>query len=1547
LTIERMEDRFLLSAGLSTIGTLDDLTSGRIEMSVASIGPEPPIATTSSVVDVEQLSMSSVMLSEVPTSTWTYGCTATSAGMLMGYYDRHGYPNMYIGPANGGVAPLTNLGQGDVPASPIAGACSIIATQNGFDGRATKGHVDDYWTGYGNAGPDPWEGHWTEHTWGECTADYLGTNQWKWDTNADGTKDFNTDGSTVYFSYNSNSKLYDYIPPASYGLPQTEACHGLKLFAQSRGYTVTENYTQKIDTLYAGGFSFADLQTEINAGRPVLIHVTNHTMIAVGYDTSGNTMYLHDTWDNSVHSMTWGGSYSGLAQQAMTVLKLADATPPQAVLTASNVVSQGAASYTFTVTYSDNTAVDVSTLDSSDIRVTGPNSFNQVATFVSVDNNTDGTPRVATYQLTPPGGSWDYLDNGTYTVSVESGQVTDTGNNAVAAAALGTFAVDIVGTGSISGLTFNDLDRDGAKDAAEPVLSGWTIQLDLDNNGSVDRTTITDPTGNYAFADVPAGTHQVSEVLQTGWRQTCPGTPGTYTANVEAGANLTGRDFGARLPNWTVMVYLDADNNLEANGLGDFLEMATVGSNADLNIVVQFDRTASFATGYGDWADTRRGLVSTGSVPDTSWGTSIGEANMGDPNTLLSFVDWATGDYPALNYALVLWDHGSGWRSGDKGTSSDKLLFKGACWDDTNSGDYLENREVGSALASIPENIDLFGYDCCLMAMLECAHEVAEEASVFVTSEKNEPGDGWPYDTVLADLQSHPDWTATELGADIVTRYGESYAGAETQSATNLGVVNALSGAVSDLASAIIANARFSDYLRLQSHREAAVGSDESDFRDLGTFLSGVAADASIVAPIRSAALAASSAYQAAIIQNHSQAGLSATGLSIYFPEPGTAPNSAYNSNILDFAADTQWDEFLAWWTNGVAIQPGQIAGLAWNDLNANRTQDGGETGLAGRTVFCDNNLNGVVDTNVASSPATGAINLAIPDETTTTSELVVSGVTGQITDLNLTLNITHTYDRDLKVYLISPQGVRRLLLDSVGGNGDNFTSTVLDDEASTAIGAGSAPFTGSYRPTSSLAVFDGLLANGTWQLQVVDQVVGDVGTLVSWSLAMTTSEAAVATSSDGSYSLTGLLPGDYRVVVLGQVSWLQTYPTAPSYHSVSLVEGQTVAGRAFGLYHDGTAPQYVALLPADGAADVAFDATFTITFSEAVRIGAGNVTLKKRFDGSIAETIAVGDPARVSISGTEVTIDPANLLLDFTKYYIEIDAGAFTDVAGNAFAGISGTDTWNFTTRIAGSLDVDGNGSCDALTDGILILRYLFAPTGDWVFADALGPGATRTTREELRAFMNGYRTTVLDVDGNGSYDALTDGILILRYLFAPSGDWVIADAIGPGAARTTRDEIRAFLDPFAGHGAATMLAMASDAATTTSTLRAAPADAVAVESDSLPTGQETVVDEALTVPPIKPVLNVSSGSRPETQAGPSADAPSLPADTACAQAVDAVLVDSNSTTAFDRQLLAACAWLHGRTTDASHEATDQFHDDFAEDWWPAHLAVPLRRRL
>ncbi|HSH05284.1 MAG TPA: FG-GAP-like repeat-containing protein [Anaerolineae bacterium] len=111
-----------------------------------------------------------------------------------------------------------------------------------------------------------------------------------------------------------------------------------------------------------------------------------------------------------------------------------------------------------------------------------------------------------------------------------------------------------------------------------------------------------------------------------------------------------------------------------------------------------------------------------------------------------------------------------------------------------------------------------------------------------------------------------------------------------------------------------------------------------------------------------------------------------------------------------------------------------------------------------------------------------------------------------QIQDLNLWFNIDHTYDEDVIVELIAPTGERAILVDFVGFGGDNFVNTVLDDEAPLSITAGTAPFTGRFIPQNPLATFDGLSAQGVWQLRVTDRYpVADDGTLLSWGLDMQT----------------------------------------------------------------------------------------------------------------------------------------------------------------------------------------------------------------------------------------------------------------------------------------------------------------------------------------------------------------------------------------------------------------------------------------------------------
>ena len=209
-------------------------------------------------------------------------------------------------------------------------------------------------------------------------------------------------------------------------------------------------------------------------------------------------------------------------------------------------------------------------------------------------------------------------------------------------------------------------------------------------------------------------------------------------------------------PQWTVMVYLDADNNLEEFGIGDFVEMATVGSTPNVNVVVQFDRSAGNDQSYGDWTDAKRFYVTQGMTPiEANQVSTLGEVNMADPQTLTDFLNWSVANYPAEKYILVLWDHGAGW--------------EGIISDDSGGG-LMDTPGLRSALAAFTAlqgvRLDIVAFDACRM-MLETVYELRSVADYFVGSQMDVPDRGFPYERLLKNLTSNP-WMAPGTAAEVL-----------------------------------------------------------------------------------------------------------------------------------------------------------------------------------------------------------------------------------------------------------------------------------------------------------------------------------------------------------------------------------------------------------------------------------------------------------------------------------------------------------------------------------------------------------------------------------------------------------------------------------------------------------------------------------------------------------------------------------------------------------------------------------------------------------
>jgi hypothetical protein len=286
----------------------------------------------------------------VPAFNWVFGCSSVSGAMIAGYYDRNGYPNIYAGPTNGGVMPLDNSswptwsdGVDTYPNLPLA------ASHNGVDGRTTRGSIDDYWVQY-LSGSDPYiTGSWTQHVWSDAIGDYMKTSQ-----SAYG----NSDGSTSFYNYTSSESPLTCSAMVKYGIADQDGTYGRKLFYEARGYTVTDCYNQNTDNIIAGGFSFAQFKAEIDAGRPVMLNLDGHTIVGVGYDDSSNTVYIHNTWDYSNHTMSWGGSYAGMELLSVSIVNLQAVSRILTGLTISGPTSvneNSMATYTATASWSDST----------------------------------------------------------------------------------------------------------------------------------------------------------------------------------------------------------------------------------------------------------------------------------------------------------------------------------------------------------------------------------------------------------------------------------------------------------------------------------------------------------------------------------------------------------------------------------------------------------------------------------------------------------------------------------------------------------------------------------------------------------------------------------------------------------------------------------------------------------------------------------------------------------------------------------------------------------------------------------------------------------------------------------------------------------------------------------------------------------------------------------------------------------------------------------------------------------------------------------------
>lgn len=485
---------------------------------------------------------------------------------------------------------------------------------------------------------------------------------------------------------------------------------------------------------------------------------------------------------------------------------------------------------------------------------------------------------------------------------------------------------------------------------------------------------------------------------------------------------------------WTILVYLDAANNLEGAGVQDVAEMKAMASSLGGNkVYVLMDRMAGFSStgiaGLNGGADFNGTIlfevvngttltpisVATASVPNGA-GTNAGgkgywwtagtagtagtdELNMGAQETLENFLAWGYNQAKinASDYIYVdIWDHGAGWGGGAYGGNA-------VAWDDEAGSphDALSITEIQNAMKRAEtitgRRATIIGFDACYMGTIENAYSFKDYASVMIGSEEVEPGAGWQY----TNWTPRGDVSPRQVAKNVVTTFKASYSSSGEQvtlSAIDLsklpGITTALESFLNKLPTqspTAIANAR----LQSQSYNND-LSVDLYDFVNKVNITEGNALKNMILASI--------------VAEAHTEGGKVAGsyGLTVYFPQSKNNYDSSYNNTL--FAQQTRWDDFVSGKLVSIEVsstEPGDATcGAESNDSAANANQFSGAKTCTGYIYtpsdvdiykFTASALNtvGTINVSLTNIPAGADFDVLLFNTDVSPSAPVAAGVIG------------------------------------------------------------------------------------------------------------------------------------------------------------------------------------------------------------------------------------------------------------------------------------------------------------------------------------------------------------------------------------------------------------------------------------------------------------------------------------------------------------------------------------------------------------------------
>ena len=401
----------------------------------------------------------------------------------------------------------------------------------------------------------------------------------------------------------------------------------------------------------------------------------------------------------------------------------------------------------------------------------------------------------------------------------------------------------------------------------------------------------------------------------------------TVSAGFPAADGLALQEGG--MAEWTIMVYMDGDNDLESNIIEDFDEMAAIGSTDRINVVALAD-TMTYTEG------THWYFIEQGDVPiDVENGTHAcdcdefaggcpGELNMGDGNTLEYFITTAVANAPAENYMLVLWDHGASWYGVCEDWSAPPLP--------DGSYDRLTIDEISGAVEAaydtvLPEGaLKIVDFDACLMSAVEVAYEIRNLSEYMVAAVTTIARPGFQWEWLLEDINALADTTPRAVGETMVDSFMEFYSecsgsgvGGYPYASLSLIDLSAVEDlvleGVNDMASVLLEYAEENTQKSIIQTTERKTPQIQylgelDPFVDLGLFATALAEYLPDMEPVaeKIVELVRDAVVYFDFVTGDSGACMNTMGISIYYT---CAVGHLTDYGMLAFGEDTLWDEFL------------------------------------------------------------------------------------------------------------------------------------------------------------------------------------------------------------------------------------------------------------------------------------------------------------------------------------------------------------------------------------------------------------------------------------------------------------------------------------------------------------------------------------------------------------------------------------------------------------------------------------------------------------